>query len=315
MKRLSELTNVLPVFAKSDSIVGDDLSRILGHVAERLRLAGLRLAHIDVEGSEHSMSSLSRVWPVSSATIRDDEVMDASLLMSSEYIQPLAASKLDELVNSIFHQDTAAWLRHSSAKKFLQRRRSNPAAMVLNYGSTLGQSLRPEEVSMLSTPSQSQVLVSNPNLPTTASPYTMARVRDHTHNEERQAQVHLARWATDLQRSLRNERERFERLQRDERRGWLIKKWEESAGEKTQSQTLESQVAQARASYVDYKDPLGLLAWDDTIRARGLLVAKVLGSCGMVGAVIVWTMRTWGWTFDGNPSSQANASWGTFLTR
>jgi len=46
-------------------------------------------------------------------------------------------------------------------------------------------------------------------------------------------------------------------------------------------------------SRVDPRDPLGLLEWEERVRRRGLVVLKVLGGCGVVGAVAVWITRSW----------------------
>lgn len=277
-------------------------------IQEQLRSSSIRLASVDNNGSEYSASTLHpRVWHVSSATRRDDELMDASLLMNSEYVQPLAESGLKELVESIFGHDTAAWLRHSSAKKFLQWHRAGGRSISSSNTVAVRSTLQNHPTALTSS-SPSQVVAMRPSdttyLPTTSSPYTLARIRDHTHHEEREAQVHLARWAADLQRSLRNERERFARLQREEQRGWLMKKWEESSGEKADADKMEAQLLRAQHPHIDLRDPLGILAWDDTARARGLVLARVIGGCGMVGAVLVWVMRTWGWTLDGSGSTQ-----------
>ena len=55
----------------------------------------------------------------------------------------------------------------------------------------------------------------------------MARIADYTQREETMAQVHLAKWATDLQRSLQNERERYTAIARDDRAFWLTERLSE----------------------------------------------------------------------------------------
>lgn len=55
----------------------------------------------------------------------------------------------------------------------------------------------------------------------------------------------------------------------------------------------ELQSKRWQPSRVDPRDPLGLLEWEERVRRRGLVVLKVLGGCGVVGAVAVWITRDW----------------------
>ncbi|KAF1991929.1 hypothetical protein K402DRAFT_459153 [Aulographum hederae CBS 113979] len=64
-----------------------------------------------------------------------------------------------------------------------------------------------------------------------ATSYALARLQDHTLREERLAQVRLAKWAEDLQKSVRIERERFEELMRGERTRWLLERVGEEVGD------------------------------------------------------------------------------------
>jgi len=186
--------------------------------------------------------------------------MDASLLMSPDYVSPLLPSELHILVEQLFEPDNIAWLRHSAVKKFLAWRRSHldaglglgdgesmhmNAANQARTSSSMGPtSLSSMHSSTLSTPSPSQVLVPrfprnnalhNPNAnladlslssltATSSSPYTRARLQDHQYREERLAQLHLAKWAQHLQTELRDEKRRFETLVRGERARWLLER-------------------------------------------------------------------------------------------
>jgi hypothetical protein len=58
-------------------------------------------------------------YAISSTPGPDTDTMDASLLMSPDYVQPLLPSELAALVNQVFDPESIAWLRHSAAKKFL----------------------------------------------------------------------------------------------------------------------------------------------------------------------------------------------------
>ncbi len=62
--------------------------------------------------------------PRQDATGSDHDTMDASLLMSPDYVQPLIPTDLASLVSLVFSQDGASRLRHSAAKKYTQWRRA-----------------------------------------------------------------------------------------------------------------------------------------------------------------------------------------------
>lgn len=266
-------------------------------------------------------------YAVTSAVSNDEDNMDASVLMSPDYVQPLVNSDLDFLVSRIFDPEGAAWLRHSAARKFLHWRRITATASTVRDNSALpsGQSttttslsaLKISAASVLNSPSPSQVLVSRPVLPFSASsslpsPYTLARLTDHTQREERLAQVRLARWASDLQRSLANERARYAALQQSERAGWLAERLDECAEEsgaliRQDNGGGEKRRAAAWSKVVDRRDPLGLLEWDDRLRERAVVLAKVIGGAGLVGAVAVWVLRTWSTGFGG---ANGTGGWG-----
>ena len=53
-----------------------------------------------------------------------------------------------------------------------------------------------------------------------------------------------------------------------------------------------------RGSLLDLSDPLGLMRWADTAGKRSWVVLRVLGGCGVLGAVAFWAFRNWGWAWD-----------------
>lgn len=259
-------------------------------------------------------------YAVSSEKTTDMEVMDASTLMSPDYVQPLVESELDTLVQKLFDRDNLAWMRHTAAKKLAQRRGDFPpvaptAAPLHNAlsGTTVG-------VSGWRTASGA-----SPNLaasPFTESPpsYTMARLTDYTRHEERMAQVRLAQWATDLQRSLQNERDRYAALARGDRAVWLTERLSECvidgslvpisqtpgfcglhvpASEKTNNSLHTFHVSAGTTkgwhiASLSPHDPLGVVSWIDDLGRRGWALVQIVGSVGIVGGLALWLARTWG---------------------
>jgi hypothetical protein len=115
---------------------------------------------------------------------------------------------------------------------------------------------------------------------------------------------------------MRNERERYEELQRNERAKWLL----ERVGEEVSSGNI---TATPRGSpradwavvqrggrgkgvvppshrynivgHIDSRDPLGLCDFSDKVQQKGFIVMKVLGGVSVLGAVVIAVVRTCGW--------------------
>ena len=249
------------------------------------------------------------------------EDMDASLLMSSDYIQPLLPSELPVLVEHIFDKDNASWLRHSAAKKIIQWRKTPRAMSIITPTSRISFTPQYSRANtsplVISTSSTSQALISYPSSPLS---YAQARVADHTQREERLAQVHLANWAGSLQRSLQNERARYEALAHEQRTAWLRERLDECAMDATDRSLVPTNQATAiegkasREAYVGFyshrglgnpEDPLGLIRWNEAMRQRGWIAFQVVGSFGVLGAVAVWVIRNWG----ANVGLDGSAGW------
>ncbi|OCK77166.1 hypothetical protein K432DRAFT_127530 [Lepidopterella palustris CBS 459.81] len=422
MQRLSSLTNVIPLIAKADTLTVSQIISIKTNILTHLQttsikpflfgktlddalstVQGLSISSLELSPGQNTDNNLessqsqsyfripTAPYTISSTPGPDTETMDASLLMSPDYVQPLMRSELTALVEQVFDPDTISWLRHSAVKKFLAwRNRTNLSgeSMILQgYPQQRGYNSRSPSLSLntagfspktglqdpfarlttaptsssssiFSPASPSGVLVPHPHSPFcfshpnsnsnfqspflgSSSPslshspldglegpsdFALARCRDNIQREERIAQVRLAKWATDLQRSLRNEKERYEELKRGERARWLL----ERVGEEVKNGNIISSPTPSgradwavirhgsgkgaggagqrygRAGKVDSRDPLGLCELSDGVRRRGVVVLKVLGGMGVLGAVVVAVARTcgvetdggfWGWIF------------------
>ena len=226
-----------------------------------------------------SVTASQAPYAISTQPSKDDETMDASLLMSPDYVCPLIPSELSILVSQVFERDTISWLRYSAAKKFIQWRDTNDLVS------------KPQSLYRPLSASASQALTTPVGATTS---FAMARITDHTQREERLAQIRLSKWAADLQRSLQNERARFESLARSERAIWLT----ERLGECVQDGTIIP-ISQARPdnrpsslseiiyrhhsrpSYTDTRDPLGILAWKANMKRHAKVAIRVLTGMGI----------------------------------
>ncbi|KAF7937234.1 uncharacterized protein EAE98_001548 [Botrytis deweyae] len=300
LRRISSMTNVIPLIARSEVLSLEDLASVKRHVLSELRAANIRpfLFGLSFDDALES-SQPAAPYAISTMLSKDHETMDASFLMNPDYVQPLVQSELAALVDQLFEPDSIAWLRNSAAKKFVAWRNNQLVQKP--------QSLyRPLAQSMMSS-STSQVLTAPVGATTS---YALARITDHTQREERLAQVRLSNWAIDLQRSLQNERARFETLARSERAVWLT----ERLGECVQDGTLVP-ISQARQpqwnsdtgalvkrgkysrtssnSILNANDPLGILEFNEDMKRRGIIALQVVSSFGIIGGLAFWINRNW----------------------
>lgn len=393
IRRFSSLTNVVPLISHSDTHDREKISSFKAAVLQRLQTESIR-PFLFGKSMEEAMNAAQTTFDavvsqdsnpffeppkpvftpgpfaITSASASDSEIMDASLLMSPDYIQPLVPSELPALVSQVLNQDTIAWLRHTAVKKFLRWRSERfqgesltmhgfglntggTPAVFPNSANYTGGSFSYQgsaASSILSSPSPSQVLIprpgtgstantpfspvpsyshispASPNSPTAGNNYPLTRFNEQTYHEERIAQVRLAKWAADLQRSLQNERRRFEDLEREKRTRWLLEQVgrEVLDGRIVPAEDLPAQSPHDPAVWsltrqtdlndrlkrearwsaksekfgrVDPRDPLGLCDWSDDVKRGGLVVVQVLGGVGVLGAVVV---AVWQWRSQGS---------------
>lgn len=304
IRRLSALTNVIPLIAKADSMSHEEAQALKASITSELLSAGLRPFAFN-----SGESQVSSPYTVCSASSSDDDNMDASLLMSPEYVRPLVSSELSFLVQHIFDQENISWLRHFAAKKLVHSQRGLVQPSVRSPFSNLAITSGPSQGTLPNYPSlqnppsaTSQTVVS---YATGSSSYVQAKIADHTQREEKLAQMRLAKWAGDLQRSLQNERARYEAISRGERAIWLTERLRECVNDGSLvpirdpvkegiSVRTEPRNMSFSNGLLDPRDPLGFLGWSDIIRRRGRIAFQVVGGFGVLGAMGIWFMRSWG---------------------
>jgi hypothetical protein len=320
IQRLSELCNVIPLVAKSDLLSHEDVQQI----KQSLDLGATAIPRIPASMNQDNEEKVTATAPytVTSVNGPDLDTMDASLLMSPEYIQPLLPSELRLLVEQIFELDTVAYLRHISARKLVAWHASHPRLTTIP-----SPSLPSVHNSTLASPLQTSLSNSGLLIPigsemslNTSNSWALAKVADHSQREERIAQVRLSKWASELQLSLQRERERYERLARTERAVWLVERMGEEVrdGKVNLPDTQQALVHKGAKSSMGYgdipnyqmHDPLGILRWQDSMRTRGWIALQVVGSFGVVGGLAFWLAKTWGLTTSLNDWAQElHGSW------
>ncbi|KAI0180835.1 Septin-domain-containing protein [Hypoxylon sp. FL1284] len=290
--RLSRLTNVIPIIAQADSLSPEELAICKEQIAGQLRHTGLQTFSFTPPASQkYAGSGPSIPYAVSTATGSDHDVMDASLLMSSDYVQPLISSELQYLVENVFSSDGASWLRHAAARKYLDWK-----STALSRPRHLYKPLTLPE------PSPSTALTRLPgNAREQHSSLALARLHDQPLHQS-PPQLHVVDWAADLQRSMSSERARHEAIAaRGEHAAWLRERLNQHVQDGTlvainkprSKDSTETRKCGRRWSKKteQHQDPLGLLEVVADLKTRGWVALEILGSLGAIGGLAFMLSR------------------------
>ncbi|CAK7274716.1 hypothetical protein SEPCBS119000_006314 [Sporothrix epigloea] len=244
LRLLTPLTSVIPLLARADALQTEtSLTETKEKIARQLREANIQpfvftslTASQDSAPVQASASGLPLPYSVSSANGCDHEVMDASLLMSPDYVQPLVPSELAALVQRVFCPDGISRLRYSTAEKIARWRRSNSPSTNSNNEPSRPLGLyrylefdgdEPNQhPANLSSAAAARAGVRTAPLGAPLS-CALARTTERTQMEEHLAQIQLASWAAELQRRMDRERAGYETLARNERAVWLTERLSE----------------------------------------------------------------------------------------
>ena len=296
---------MIPILNKSDRLTDDQRNSVQQSIKRELEEQGLKTFSFTSDPPTDI-----KIFTTCSAPSHDDDDLDASLLVSPDYVQPLLPSELTLLIEQFFEKDNISYLKHSAAKKLLNVRSlgSNTSQIGLTpRGSSF---LRPNTPGLMPPLSSSSVMSSWSDIGTPqslASPYVQARILDHIQREEALAQIHLARWAGELQKRLNAERQRFEGVAQNEQLTWLSGKMEECQSKDLMSledegDVMGERITTSRSSRkklrstetpIDPSDPLGLIRWHQKLRRRGWIAVRLMSGLGVIGAVAVWAWNTW----------------------
>ncbi|CAJ2506835.1 Uu.00g080210.m01.CDS01 [Anthostomella pinea] len=311
IRRLVPLTNVIPVLAQADALSPKQVAACKQEIASQLREANIRPFSFTPSTLLESGPPVPVVpYTVSSANCPDYDTMDASLLMSDDYVQPLKSTELTYLVENVLSPNGASWLRHAAAKKYLQWRQSfapRPRHLYRPLGLP-----GPRNSSALARPSNDLV---GP-CPTSA----LARIAEARNNSP--PRFHMVDWAADLQRSLAGERSRYEALVRGERAVWLTERLKECVQDGTlvaMNGSTEASPGRTRrgrhglSRTKQQQDPLGLLGVTADLKARGWVALEVLGSMSVIGGLAFWLSRQHWQTESVKPLDEWARFWGMDL--
>ncbi|EEY20867.1 conserved hypothetical protein [Verticillium alfalfae VaMs.102] len=208
--------------------------------------------------------------------------MDASILMNSEYIPPLAPSDFTALLEHIFSIEGSSRLRHATARKLVRWRKRQDGASCSEMDSTIcGVATRRTDSQVVS---------------------AALRRSPSGRNWGQWTQVRLVDWASDLQRSLVRDRVACDRALYEQRTKWL----ESQSAEEIDARmalTLASRdngpagkpcrrSMMSGESNVRPQDPLGLVQLGMQMKWTGWFALELAGSASVMGCVAFWILSS-----------------------
>lgn len=315
LRRISTYTNLVPVIGQADTISADALQHRKEQVSQLLEQVEVRPYTL----LGHSSASVREPLAISSLPGDDNETIDASILMSSQYLAPLVASELDQLVENLVEPEALARMRYESSLRFLawrqeslrdcieHQRTNHLISPQLGYQTTdlASDGSFPENSSKspMPHPSSSFSRSGSPAIPDSMTPLeaaamgtsALARYNQQTQPTEPYRQVRLAKWAKDLQNSLQNQSRKYQKIYSLPISDWALSDdghdhalVATKGGRRPARGHLGGEVG-----VIDPRDPLGMLAFAQTFRLRGFWLVQIVGGCGIVGAVFYCVAKTW----------------------
>ena len=246
------MTNVIPILARSD-----ELDREAVELAKATILQQIIDEDLDCFSfaSPESLEEALHVYAVSTQTQTDYDMIDASVLMNSDYLPPLVPTDLGHLVDRLFSVDGSSQLRHSAATKCVKWRRDHSQGVM---DSTL------------------QGTWSLVHRPRPDLPINLCR---RSTLDTSWARVDLYNWAHNLRQSLHTER--IYHLM--------------TSGAQLQAQAAESRLVplnspsphcQQQQPTPRHQDPLGILELGSFLKRKGVLILEMLSALGLLSYVI-----------------------------
>lgn len=250
-------TNIVLLLAKSDEITAADIEgckeRIRHQVAEN-DLDCFSFTSVETDDLETEVD----VFAVSGSTKPDHDVIDASILMDSAYVQPLVPTELAALMERICSEEGSASLRQSAASKCIRWKKDHSGDYAHIAAHTALTFRDPTKCAL------SPVLTLNP-----------FGVRRYWHR------VELSDWAEGLRRSLESAKldemtrqgHEVEFLRQERSCGLIRRPKPSSKGSRSQYSTPN----------LIHQDPLGVLHLTGLLRRNGRLVLELISIPGILG--------------------------------
>ncbi|KAJ4860104.1 septin domain-containing protein [Trichoderma breve] len=261
IRLLQNTTNVIPLLARADEISNDDVIVSKQTIDYCLRDKNVEYFSFSAPGVS---SESSDIYAVSSISDSDDDVMDASVLMNSEYVRPLVATDLHRLVEQLMSQDGSARLRHAASLKGVRWRRQKASSSSLQSALICRQ---PMSVYPLSTPSWNRSF-----LP-----------------EQYHRPLEMASWAESLRQSL--EAERLCEVPMQLLGPGMTMNGMPLARVNQKPRRQKHKKSKREEVVPHHQDPLGLLGLAGQIKCNSRLTLELVSSIGVIGFFTSWLVR------------------------
>ncbi|CAI4219488.1 unnamed protein product [Parascedosporium putredinis] len=260
---LQQVTNIIPVISHADTLSVEEVASVKEAVAQQLAENYVRPFTFSNSGVPEGTVA---VYAISSSPGSEFDLTDASLLVNSEYIQPLVTTDLARLVDDIFCPNGASWLRHSAAKAYLEWRKRHT-----QYGYGMDLCLAPRL-----------------SIHDLAPAGGILRWRRDIGSSRTEDEL-LDDWAAALRRSLSNNVIRNANLLQ------LTHPADMTVARRREGKAARrARMAQPKT----HQDPLGLLQILGSIKHRGQTIVEVVGTVGVLGTFGVWMWYAGAWSLE-----------------
>ncbi|OAQ68240.2 cell division/GTP binding protein [Pochonia chlamydosporia 170] len=229
MRHLEDSTNVIPLLARADELSTNGRLAAQTKILQDIQAAGLNCFSFSAPGDTRDSPHINAI---SSATRADYDTVDASILMSSDYLPPLVLTDLNDLIAKTLSMEGSTWLRHSAACKAIKWLRRQRRQGGLSY-SPLGCGVM-----------------------SSISGISHGQLTNRSHNRQHWDRIEMSSWAEGLRQSLATERSN-QSWQHNSKTMSLTQRHlnvtKHRRGYPSASRTM------APASAMSHEDPLGLL--------------------------------------------------------
>lgn len=313
--RLSKYTNLIPLISKADTVSPEALQLRKHQISTMLELIQVTPYRImESSGNAGPLDPLA----VSFLPGDDSDTIDASVLMSSQYLAPLYPSELGHLVENLVEPENLARMRYESSLRSLawreenlghlreQQRMSHLLVPQLGYQLTdlasdgsfpesSSKAMVPHSASSFGRSGSPSVSAKLPCLEAATGSSALARYNEQAQPTEPFRQVRLAKWAKDLQNSLQNQSRRYQTICQPQQADWALN--EDNSDHALVATKDGPRAARGHlggeVAVIDPRDPLGILAIAQAFRRRGFLVVQLVGGWGLIGAVFYCVAKSW----------------------
>lgn len=269
-------TNVVLLLARSDELHVEDIDNCKERIKQQVADHGLDCFSFPGNGADHAEAEVD-VFAVSSLTKPDYDVIDASVLMDSAYVQPLVPTELATLMERVCSEEGSTWLRQSAATKCISWRRdhSNDYA---HFAAHTALTFRDPAKCALS-----PVLTMNP--------FAASR---YWHR------VELSDWADGLRRSL--ESARMDEMSRQAEEVKFLRQWQSRGLVRRRRHGSERSNSRHSTPNLVHQDPLGVLHMAGVLRRNGRLALELVSIPSLLSCfaailaepepTVAWSMKS-----------------------